>query len=118
MRLYLAGPMTGKPRWNFDAFEKAAAELRAAGFEVVSPAEADLEAGFDPDAPVADFTLGDLRAALARDVQLVLESDGVALLPGWIDSKGAWAEYALAAAARIPSTSVEGWIKRAQEGRL
>ena len=41
MRLYLAGPMSGKPQMNFPAFEKAAKSLRRRGHDVVSPAELD-----------------------------------------------------------------------------
>jgi hypothetical protein len=38
-RVYLAGPMTGIDALNFPAFHKAAASLRASGYEVVNPAE-------------------------------------------------------------------------------
>lgn len=110
MRLYLAGPMTGYPRWNFDAFERGASALRSAGFEVISPAEVDLAEGFDPDAPAHLYTREDLLAALRRDAELVLASDGVALLDGWRQSKGALAERALARAARIPARPVALWL--------
>lgn len=110
MKLYLAGPMTGYPRWNFDAFERGASALRSAGFEVVSPAEIDLAHGFDPDAPPELFTREDLIAALRRDFDLVLQSDGVALLDGWRHSKGALAERAVARAAGIPARPVSLWL--------
>ena len=38
-RVYLAGPMTGYPDYNYPAFHCAAEQYRAAGFDVVSPAE-------------------------------------------------------------------------------
>lgn len=110
MRLYVAGPMTGYPRWNFGAFERATAALRGAGFTVVSPAEVDLEEGFDPTAPVENYTREHLLAALRRDAELVLASDGVALLEGWRYSKGALAERALARAAGIPARPVALWL--------
>jgi hypothetical protein len=59
MKVYLAGPMTGYPRWNFDAFDEAARQLRSDGHDVVSPHELDLERGFDPDAPVEVFRKND-----------------------------------------------------------
>lgn len=86
MRVYLAGPMTGYPEWNFPAFHDAARRLRAAGYQVTSPAEKDEADGFDPKTPMDGF---DLRAALEWDVNAVLDSDGVVLLPGWQDSPGA-----------------------------
>lgn len=110
MKLYLAGPMTGYPRWNFDRFERAARLLREAGHEVISPAEIDLAEGFDPDAPVEAFTREHLIAALKRDADLVLSSEGVALLSNWTTSRGATAERALAEAAGIPAKSVALWL--------
>ncbi len=41
-RIYLAGPMTGLPDYNFPAFMKAAAYLRSQGAIVFNPAENDL----------------------------------------------------------------------------
>lgn len=37
--IYLCGPMTGLPEYNYPAFHAAAAELRAQGWRVVNPAE-------------------------------------------------------------------------------
>jgi len=110
VKLYLAGPMTGYPRWNYDAFLAAAADLRAAGYDVVSPAEIELEAGFDPDAPVGDYTDADYCAAMRRDVELVLSVDGVALLPGWSQSRGAKVEAAVASAIGIPALVLSVWL--------
>ena len=42
-RLYLAGPMTGLPELNFPAFHAEAARLRALGYEVVNPAEINVD---------------------------------------------------------------------------
>ena len=95
-KLYLAGPMTGYPRWNFDAFAEATAALRAAGYEVISPAEHDLAQGFDPDAPVSEYTLEDRHAAMRADIEAVLSVDGLATLPGWEASEGATLEVAVA----------------------
>lgn len=108
MRLYLAGPMTGRHRWNFDAFEDATAALRARGYSVLSPAEMDLAEGFDPDAPVAEFTEEDGHAAMRRDLQAIVSRvNAVAVLPGWDDSKGASLEVAVARSIGLPVLTVE-----------
>jgi hypothetical protein len=98
VKLYIAGPMTGIPGFNYPAFDDAAADLRARGYEAVSPAEMDdpdvrAAALANPNGDLATFdadtgkTWGDL---LARDVKLVAdEVDGIAVLPGWERSRGA-----------------------------
>lgn len=83
-RLYIAGPMTGLPDFNFPAFHAAAFALRALGFEVENPAE-------NPE-PSCKSWLGYMRMAVAQ----VAKVDAVVLLPGWEDSRGAKVEYQLA----------------------
>lgn len=119
MRLYIAGPMTGYPRWNFDAFAAAARTLRAAGFVVHSPHEIILADGFDPDAPADDFTRDDYKAALMQDLRVVAhEVEGVALLPGWRASRGAVVEVALARALGKPALPFETWAKAGRLGAV
>jgi nucleoside 2-deoxyribosyltransferase len=90
VRLYLAGPMRGYPEENFPAFNDAAATLREMGHTVFNPAE--------NSSPGTD-----IRVCLAVDmVWICASAEGVALLPGWRDSKGATAERALAIALGIP----------------
>ncbi len=96
-KIYLAGPMSGLPQFNFPAFFAAAKELRARGFEVVSPAEIDNEEdkGAALNSPDGDMrtienkkTWGDF---LARDVKLLADTgiEGIVFLPNWAASKGA-----------------------------
>jgi hypothetical protein len=84
MKLYIAGPMSGYPELNFPAFHAEAARLRALGFEIVNPAEIDV--GPNPD------WLSCMRA----DIRELVTCDGIALLPGWEQSKGATVEHTLA----------------------
>jgi hypothetical protein len=100
MRLYLAGPMTGYTLDNAPAFAAAAAELRAAGHDVVTPVELNAEvwARHHPDEPydpaVHKVGYGDpmLDEMFAEDLKAVAMREGVALLPGWEKSRGALAE--------------------------
>ena len=99
-RIYIAGPMRGKPRFNFDAFFAAEDDLLVKGWEVLNPARMDIEVGFNPDTdtPEGEF----LDAAMRRDVEAILSADAIAMLPGWENSTGAKAEYHLAKWRHIP----------------
>lgn len=109
MKLYLAGPMTGIKDFNFPAFDAATAQLREAGHHVFNPADNDRENGYDGISehgnPDEAFIKGfDLRTALKQDLSWICDhAEGLALLPGWGDSRGAKAEVALSHALRIPA---------------
>lgn len=77
MKVYLSGPMAGLPEHNFPAFFHHAALLRAAGHEVVNPADLNP----DPGKSWEDCLRTDLRELCA--------CDAIALMPGWERSKGA-----------------------------
>jgi nucleoside 2-deoxyribosyltransferase len=95
MKIYLAGPMRGYPRYNFDLFEKSTQEIESKGVTVMSPHRIDLSMGFNPDLPIEDqdFKMED---AVLRDIQAIIEADAVYFLPRWPHSVGARAEYAVA----------------------
>lgn len=105
VKIYLAGPMSGYPNFNFPAFHAAAAQLREQGHFVFNPAERDVERdGKDWGNEVASGDLAeakakgfDRRVALGDDLAFICaEADGLALLPGWEKSSGACAEHAAA----------------------
>lgn len=98
MKLYLAGPMRGYKDYNFPAFHEAAAKLRDMGHEVWSPAERDEEDGFDASKDEAK----PLRYYMLFDLPAVLQSDAVAVLPGWEQSTGAKLEVHVARVCGIP----------------
>ena len=117
--LYVAGPMTGHQFFNFPAFHEAERTLAEAGFDVVSPAAADEAVGFDPiDLGLTGFedvsehfpdgsTLADV---LQKDLGIIAQNvDGIAVLDGWEESKGAQAEVALARALGKPVRTVGEW---------
>lgn len=95
MKIYLAGPMSGHPNFNFPVFDHYKAHLERTGHDVVSPADLDRETGFDgTDATLVndDFK----RRAIQRDIQALSECEAIALMPGWEHSKGVAVELAAA----------------------
>lgn len=98
MKLYIAGPMTGLPDFNYPAFFKAAADLEAAGYEVENPAANQPEG-------TASW-LAFMRMSLVQ----ISRVDGIALLPGWSDSKGARLEEHIGTALGLPVRYVRTWL--------
>lgn len=92
---YIAGPMRGYPMFNFPAFLMAARVLQTRGFRTRSPAEKDIEAGFDPSRPIEEQGF-DMGAAFRWDFVACTECTGIILLPGWENSTGAKAERVVA----------------------
>jgi hypothetical protein len=95
-RVYIAGPMTGYADLNFPAFRVEAVALRAAGLEVINPAEVKL----DPNAGWTDY----MRA----DIQMLVKCHRIHLLPGWSSSRGASLEHYIARALGLLVTLAEG----------
>lgn len=100
MRLYIAGPMTGLPDFNYPAFYAAADRLRAAGYEVENPAENKPEG-------TASW-LAYMRMSLVQ----ISPVDGIALLPGWQDSKGASLEVHIAESLGLRLWGVDQWLSK------
>lgn len=98
MKVYLSGPMTGLPDFNYPAFNAVAAKLRGLGYSVVNPAE---NFGGRGDHPAG-------RTAYMRvDIGHVLNVDAVVVLPGWQNSRGARLEVAVALEIDLPVIDAE-----------
>ena len=103
--IYIAGPMRGKPNWNYDAFNKAEKILSENGWNVINPATldtnyqetAELDAtpdSFDPDENPKHKDAN--RRIMKRDVDAICdECDAIFMLKGWQNSQGACAEFYL-----------------------
>lgn len=83
MKVYLAGPMTGIPEFNYPQFAKHADDLRTRGFEVVSPHE------------LCDQSMS-WRLCMKVNIKRLVECDMIAMLPGWDKSRGACLEMQIA----------------------
>ena len=93
MRIFVSGPMRGIPYYGFPAFDAARAAFEAAGFDVVTPADLDRAIGFDamdlPETTDWEWESGfDIRAAIKRNIDALLDADGVVFLEGWGGSLG------------------------------
>ena len=86
MKLYLAGPMSGLPNFNYDLFGLATLMLRERGHEVHSPHE-----GHDKDPGEEDYSY-----YLISGIEKLLRCDAIVLLPGYEASKGAILELHIA----------------------
>jgi hypothetical protein len=102
--LYLSGPMSGYPSYNFPAFFAAARSLTACGYTVLNPAE--FHAEVMEEIPWSVHMRRDLVAMLTS-------AEGLALLPNHHLSKGAQLETYVAAALGMKCQLVERWIEDA-----
>ena len=98
--LYIAGPMSGYPNFNYPAFHAAENMLIENGYAVLSPA---------PEKVIPDTWDNYLRASIRQ----VLDASGVACLPGWEMSPGARLEVDIAHKLRIPVLPLTVWLSNA-----
>jgi len=82
MKIYIAGPMTGIEDHNYPEFNRVAAILRRAGHDVVNPAEN----------PECGSWVEYMRISLKQ----VCNVEAIALLDGYLNSKGARLEVLVA----------------------
>lgn len=85
MPIYLAGPMSDYPQFNYPLFNAVTRIWRSRGYEILNPAE-----NFGGD------TTREYREYMREDLAMLLQADAIALLPGWHESKGAKFELAVA----------------------
>lgn len=83
MKVYISGPMTGIPDLNRKAFDEAEKKLTLAKCYVANPHKID--------APHDTY-----ESHMAADIRELTYCDAIYLLPGWTESRGAMAEYAVA----------------------
>ena len=99
-RTYIAGPMTGIANLNFPAFHAEAARQRAAGHEVINPAEINGDA--DELVACAAMTPAELeahwQACMRKDIAALMTCSRIVMLFGWWNSRGARLEHHVAQA--------------------
>lgn len=98
MKIYISGAMTGLPDFNKPAFFAAEKALLDAGYEVVNPARNGL-----PDS-------AEWHQHMRADIKMLMDCDGVALLPGWGLSKGANIESEIASGLGFDVRTIDEWL--------
>ncbi len=88
-RVYIAGPMSDMPDYNFPAFNEAARRLTEAGYDVENPADH----GLVENASRFDY--------LRYDIIRLASCSKMLLLPGWKKSEGTAFELSIAAGLNI-----------------
>ena len=114
--VYIAGPMTGYEYFNFPMFDTFRDLYTKLGYTVFSPADHDRELlgkekNWLPDISDSDgewkrwndkLNPPDLRKMLGDDLAWIAKNaTHIAMLPGWEQSRGANAEWALAKALNL-----------------
>ena len=95
---YLAGPMSGYPRFNYPLFAQVANAMRQTGKAVVSPHELNPEPIVDIDDP-SDIPVIERPEVIRRlrdDTRHLARCTDIVLLPGWTKSVGARYELQIA----------------------
>ena len=84
--IYIAGPMRGRPAFNYPAFNEAEKYLTDAGWLVENPAKIGKMFG-TPEQIYSDPNL--LARVIKFELEVVSSCDAIYLLPGWEKSEGA-----------------------------
>lgn len=85
-RIYIAGPMRGRPAFNYPKFNEAEKFLTTAGWLVENPARIGEKFG-TPEQINGDPAL--LARVVQHELDIVRSCDAIFLLPGWEKSEGA-----------------------------
>jgi uncharacterized protein DUF4406 len=103
--VYVAGPMSGVPEFNFPAFKEAEARLTEAGYSVISPVSKGKPSSgeYTDDRPYTWY--------LREDLKMLLEADAIALLPGSENSNGARLERYVAEKLDYAVGTVDEWCE-------
>lgn len=98
---YLAGPMSGYEHFNYPAFERNQQDLLAEGVQVESPHTIPW--------PSEEQEGEELWQTMMRKaLRLLLDCEGIILLRGWTESKGALVEYNIATSLKMPVYFLDG----------
>ena len=90
MKVFISGPMTGRPEGNFAEFDAAVRLVRHVGHTPVNPH--DIKPERDTRWTDAEY----YEVCMRADLAVLKECDAILMLRGWKESRGATREYAQA----------------------
>jgi Domain of unknown function (DUF4406) len=111
-KIYISGPISGKPDHNLPAFRAAEKMWQSRGYDVVVPHDipAHDHEGTPCPPSYAEGGYGHSAACnLRADLVVLLTCDEVATLPGWDHSVGAKLEISVALHCGIPIRYMQEW---------
>lgn len=114
--LYIAGPMSGLPDYNYPAFRDAASILAKAGYGVLNPVDNEKKRT-DDTRWVAD-NHAPWSWYMRRSLEQIAVADGMAVLPRWQNSKGASLEVDLALQLGMKVATVDAWAHDAERAEI
>lgn len=80
-RVYISGPMTGIPEFNFPAFFNKEKELKKSGWKVINPARIGKRIILKRNVEYQDYIKADLKG--------LFKCSTIYMMKGWQNSKGA-----------------------------
>jgi len=101
-KIYIAGPMSNLPDFNYAEFQRAANVLSLAGYEVLNPADIDKVFDINPGTDPQTW-----QWYMRKAIGMVLEAEELVLLPGWQRSKGATLEHHIARQLQMPVRTID-----------
>lgn len=93
---YIAGPMSGIEEYNYPTFERAMMEFRELKAHVYSPHEPYYKMTQE------EHSKNSYEWYVKVSLRLLLRADGIILLPGWTQSRGARREADIAMDLKYP----------------
>lgn len=114
MKLYISGRITGMPEGEAQRiFNSGKLVLNNSGYQVLDPHDIGACPDESCEGLFTSFYLHAWECYLKYDLVEMILCDGVAMLYGWEESKGATLEFNTAKALAIPVHTIDWWIQNA-----
>jgi hypothetical protein len=108
VRVYISGPIKGRPDGNREAFRRAEIRLAELGCDSVNPHHINPDhTGRECVGELLDEERHRYGCYLRADIRELVACDAYVVLDGWNGSKGAQAEVVVAQAIGLPRVGID-----------